>query len=116
MPPNVYEAIQHIATNTGLLVGEWLASLHVLDYRLAGSADDDEDAKEGFRRARKRFLVLTAEASRLLEMLFEFIDADPRVADDDSVARTLATLEAKQKKLNVFLKRECPERYPDSHA
>jgi len=114
MPPNVYEAIQHIATNSGLLVGDWLASLHVLDYRSAGSTDDDEDAKEGFRRERKRFLVLAAETSRLLEMLFESVDSDPRVVDDDAVTRALSKLDKNRKKLIRFLRRECPDRYGDA--
>jgi hypothetical protein len=109
MPSDAFEAMKHIAEDNALSVGDWLALLHVPEYRPRGTADNDQ--MPGLLGDRQRLDLLLSETSRLFEMLFEAVDCDPRTADDDSVARALSTLEAKRKRLMSFLKRECPERY-----
>lgn len=107
MPPSLHETIRQIAQDNGLRVGDWLTRLHVLD---DGSVSTCDDEKESLNRVRKQFLVVAAEASRLLEMLFECADSDPKIIDDASVSRAMSALGAKRKKLIAFLNRERPDR------
>lgn len=114
MPPDAHEAIKQIAERNGLAVGDWLAQLHLFDYSPRGTPESISSISiSGLEGERHRLVLLAAETSRLFEMLFEVVDVDHRIADDETVVRALSTLEAKRKRLLALLKRECPGSYRD---
>lgn len=111
MPEAAHEAMQQIADEHGLSLGDWLAGLHLPDYGpRAASGDATADLEYG----RRRFKMLAAETARLFEMIHECVDCDPRFAGDDSAAQALSGLETRRTTLLRVLKHECPEYYGDA--
>ena len=111
MPPDAHEALKRIAQNNGLSVGDWLASLHGVETRSSDNVRNGDELDIEWER--RKFVAVASELRRLLEMLVESVDLEPRIADDNAAIGAMAAFERERRKLKKMLDRELPGRFQD---